>query len=72
MQNLIVLFLAMAASGAIGYFLARERYGNHSDKQLHVLGSEIRRMRRRARTAEETSARVKVERDRKQKARAHR
>lgn len=70
MQNLIVLFLAMAASGTIGFLLARERYGSQRDSQLHILGSEIRRMRRRAQSAEAASNRMKVERDRIQRTRA--
>lgn len=69
MQNLIVLFLAMAASGAIGFFVARERYGRRNRQQLQVLGAEIGRMRRRARTAEDLSKRIRSESSRKQKAR---
>lgn len=72
MLNFIIVLLAMLASGAIGFFLARDRYLGQSDQQLHVLGSEIRRMRRRARDAEAESARSKIERDRMHKARNRR
>ncbi|SFR33213.1 hypothetical protein [Litoreibacter janthinus] len=72
MFNFTVLLLAMLASGAIGFYLARERYLGQSDRQLHVLGSEIRRMRRRAHDAEAQTARMKVERDRMHRARTRR
>jgi len=68
MQNVIVLFLAMSASGLIGFYIARERYGGRVEQQLHVLGHEIRRMRRRARNAEAKSGKLRIERDRLQKA----
>lgn len=67
MQNFIVLVLAMMASGAIGFYLARDRYLGRNDKQLHVLGSEIKRMRRRARDVEAQNMRLKTENDRAQK-----
>ncbi|SHF30464.1 hypothetical protein SAMN05444273_10568 [Litoreibacter ascidiaceicola] len=63
MLNFLILLFAMTASGAIGYFLARDRYLGQSDKQLRVLGSEVLRMRRRTRDAEAQSARSKFERD---------
>jgi len=67
MQNVIVLFLAMSASGLIGFYIARERYGGRIDQQLQVLGHEMRRMRRRARNAEAQSGKLRIERDRLQK-----
>jgi hypothetical protein len=68
MLNFLILLFAMSASGAIGFYLARERYTEESDKQLHVLGSELLRMRRRTRDAEAQSTRFKSERDRMKKA----
>lgn len=66
MQNLIVLLLAMLASGAIGFYVARERYGRgHSKTQ----GLGIRRVQRRAREAETQAAKLKFERDRLHRAR---
>lgn len=64
MLNFLILLFAMSASGAIGFYLARDRYLGQSKKQLRVLGSEILRMRRRTRDAEAQSARFKSERDR--------
>ncbi|RLJ41100.1 hypothetical protein BCF46_2888 [Litoreibacter meonggei] len=64
MLNFLILLFAMSASGAIGFYLARDRYLDQRNKQLHVLGSEILRMRRRTRDAEAQSARFKSERDR--------
>jgi hypothetical protein len=63
MQNLVVLLLAMTASGAIGFYLARERY-RVSDDTKRSIGINASRMRRRARDAEEATKRLKAERNR--------
>ena len=70
MLNFLILLFAMGASGAIGFYLARDRYLGQRNKQLHVLGSEIMRMRRRTHDAEAQSARFKSERDRMRKSNA--
>ncbi|MEP3347317.1 MAG: hypothetical protein ABJN34_07250 [Litoreibacter sp.] len=61
MQNLIVLLLAMTASGAIGFYLARERY-MVSDGAKRRMANSASRLRRRVRDAEDASKRLKVKR----------
>lgn len=71
MLNIVILFLAMTASGAIGFILARELYGRGGEQQLNALGNEVRRMRRRTRTAEAVAAKSTTERDRLRRSTRH-
>ncbi|PTX57485.1 hypothetical protein C8N43_2155 [Litoreibacter ponti] len=65
--NLLVLIIGMCATAMIGYLFARERYRGQAHHQLHVLGGEIKRMRRRTRDAENAAMKLKRE-----QVRAHR
>ncbi|WP_298258798.1 hypothetical protein [uncultured Litoreibacter sp.] len=64
MMNFIILLLAMSASGAIGFYLARAHYLGQSAVQLHNLDAELQKVRRHARNAETQAARAKADHDR--------
>lgn len=64
MMNFLILFLAMCASGAIGFYLGRARYKDENTGQIVAMEAEIQRMRRHAHEADSQAARIRADRDR--------
>ena len=64
MLNFLILLFAMSASGAIGFYLARERYLGDGKREVRALGAELAKLRRRSQSADAQTARLKTECDR--------
>lgn len=69
--TLAVIFVTVAIAGLIGYVLGRRQYKDLIDQQSDVLAGEMRRLLRRAATADREANRMQTEVDR-QRRRARR
>ncbi len=68
--QLIILILVMAVSGALGYWLARQRIlgsSSHSTEQLDKMAKTIEQLRERASQAEADKVRALIASDRDRK-----